>query len=584
MPTLLIEDVTLPPNGSGLVHPITVFASLPEGTLIRLSTDLFSFPTISSGVIDLNSIGYTINGASPGASAVSIGNGFFLSAAHNFGNLTGDYIPSSNSTPQLVRNFGMDGNDAVLFQTDVVSSQQNSMIIFSDPNDASGNLSALGFPGFNPFVQAFNGTTLVNSSGSLEVGRYSTSVGPGNFTGVWTSDSLVFTPGFSGGGVFLEYTLPGGQTQNFLAGIVSTLDAATQFVTVQDSLGQQLTVNTLFVNESYIEPIGDSYQQIANALFSPTNIVNGVNIGGLAMNPNSFAINTLVADAGGNITTIVQGTGFNENIISHAGTSYTIRGEGGYDTVDYRGIAGTITATLNGNTVTVVKTAGGTDTLTGVEAIHGTNNPASGDTFIVASFAAGRQVFINGHSPTGTPQEEGTGKSLHNNGVGGPEDCIIIDPALLAAGAAVTYLTNDGEGVIYLGDERVTYSGIHHVPQQDPADYFWGTSGLGDVGASVGLGDVGDIIVDLSGVVGAITDTLLSGVSLWNLVDSIEVGAGDVSLDLGAFGINTYDASELIGRSPNNLSSGQIISVEGHGSGAAGPAANDNFSCAALAI
>ena len=571
--------------------PFTIINPPPGIPNTAISVDdLFTLITTANNTNNASSIAdldYSFAGGSfATASMVSLGYGFFLSAAHNFGDIPGilgSSVPSGgqyqpftniqeigeggvlsggigntsfdllNPTPSL--NMGNAGQDLSLVRTNLPNAPQNPLIIFSDPNDAYGKLSAFGYPsdsfGLNP---AFNGEILYASSGSLTAGSYSATDGPGDFTGVWTTDTLLFSPGMSGGGVFLEYVLPNGNAQTFLAGIVSTIVTGTILnLNVQTPNGTpfptQFTTNAIQVVESYIEPIGDSYQQFAGLLFTSstqTIVINGVTYNGLGMNPDNFAINTLIGDANGDVTTTIQGTGFHENIISHAGTSYTIRGEEGYDTVDYRGIAGTITATLNGSTVSVVKTAGGTDTLTGVEAIHGTNNPTSGDTFIVASFTPGQQVYINGHSPTGTPQEEGTGKSLHNNGVGGPEDCIIIDPALLAAGAAVTYLTNDGEGVIYLGDERVTYSGIHHVPQQDPADYFWGTSGLGDVGASVGLGDVGDIIVDLSGVAGAITDTLLSGVSLWNLVDSIEVGAGDVTLDLGTLGVDVFTGGDGI--------------------------------------
>ena len=584
-------------------------------TIPTIVTD-FSNPNLQ-GVMDID-----YQDATPidpnlfsGASAIYLGAGYVLTAAHNFAvntlvpegpirdfqfvsipispfSLVNRGVTVLEGTPMAtnlspindsmgvrngnVQSWGSQLYDTAVFQVStpvnpMVENANPRMLIYSDPDEASGTLYIAGYPGL------FGGETLYEDTGTLIDGQHISSNdylygGTQGFSG-WNVDGTDFAirPGMSGSGVWLtpdDSFIPAGQ---YLIGTLS---------------GNSGAGSGLPGSRTSIEDMGGVYNLIAAYIFG------GLSSLAADLLANEFGTHVLISDAdgvaNGQVNNFIQGTGFNEDIYINSSVSIGVDGGGGADTVYYTGSTSGITFDLTGGVVFAERSPAIIDNLVNIDRIQGSS---LADTWVINSLLLSNSINLllgNSNVPI-LPQGEVFGEGAEVLSMeDGTEDTLVIGQALLDAGAAVTYLSEDGSGVVWLESggvtQRVSYTGIYHVPQQDPADYFWGTSGLGDVGASVGLGDVGDIIVDLSGVAGAITDTLLSGVSLWNLVDSIEVGAGDVTLDLGAFGINTYDASELIGRSPNNLSSGQIISVEGHGSGAAGPAANDNFSCAALAI
>ena len=546
----------------------------------------------------------------------------------DFGILQDTQTPTSPINVYNVGNYGgYTGQDIGILQVQsaALSTATNSglaniptnrMIIFSDPGDAIGRLWTGGYVNSgtptNPSPVPVGDSETLAETGSAGLVDLNYVISDeinndGNLVrrSAWEIDSSTgyqIFQGFSGSGFWLEYDVNGDGTiatdgtEQFLAGIVSQFE--------QGSTSYN----------SIIEPIGDAYQQTSNLLFVT-----------LTMNPNDFATNVLIADQDGLQNPITEGTGFNEEIhgrnsifvdddIRSEGGNDTIfaslgddaiNGGSGFDTVDYRGITTNgdfegVWATINGATITVEKrllVAGGTDTLTGIEGIEGT---VIEDNFTVASMVAGVPVLINGQSNAfdpSTPQEplgdlkntvvselppittsggrylsseQAMSASNLNFMIDGTEDTITLAQALWDAGAQVTYYSAFGEGIIYLNGVQIGYTGVHFEPTQ--TDFFGGIP----QGGSVGLTDTGTTTLDLSGVVGAITDTLLSGITLWNLVDEIEVGAGDVSLDLGAFGIDTYDASKSAGRSPNILSSGQNVDEDGHGNGAAGFAANDN--------
>ena len=548
-------------------------------------------PSVSAGPQTINASGVTAGTAHPGQSTIG--------APGSFQNL-GGYAGAGN------------GNDLGVIIASNISTALTAMIIYSDPSEAQGNIFMSGFPGRlldaqgNDLLPGANSNTLFESSGHLSAGNVtgtSTAGGYVTFQGTNNAQAWRGDPGFggaggmSGSGVFL--------TPDNISGLASTQYLAGVFSNGSEPNLTGTTTGGVF------EPMSDIYSGLANLLSN----VFGTNFGAM------FATNALIADQDGVINGVandfVNGTGFNEDIYITNAVGTTVFGGGGFDTVIYSSPNANISLNVEINDVNHTaqrnfvnaqgQTVATTDALINIDAISGTVNS---DTFQINALPSSTPVaqLLDGRSNVFDPNlpqepagdlkntivselppittsggrylssEQAMSASGLNFMIDGTEDTITLAQALWDAGASVTYYSAFGEGIIYLNGVQIGYTGVHFEPTQ--TDFFGGIP----QGGSVGLTDTGTTTLDLSGVVGAITDTLLSGITLWNLVDEIEVGAGDVSLDLGAFGINTYDASELIGRSPNNLSSGQIISVEGHGSGAAGPAANDNFSCTALAI
>ena len=243
---------------------------------------------------------------------------------------------------------------------------------------------------------------------------------------------------------------------------------------------------------------GQSYIDAA----APTNVTGGfTNIPGLppiflppypgvgrnalkdSQYPND-AIDLFITSNDGN-NTINTGWG-NDTIIASSGND-AFDGSFGFDTVDYRQMPSNISVnvfiTVTG--VTVTKSNGaGTDTLTTIEAIFGT---AQSDSFIIDSFLPFTGVTINGGSVLPPP---GNGEAVSSGGrylsaaelaaaSGASEnhddqDTVTVAQALLDGGAAVTYYSDVGEGIIYLNGVSVGYTGIFHESGQDPDDYFAG--------------------------------------------------------------------------------------------------------------
>ncbi|GEM_PF-2506661 len=460
----------------------------------------------------------------------------------------GMQTPQANLSNGLVFNIGgytnfqdQGGSDLAAIRVDgstMTAEHLNPMIIFSDPNDAQGALFSSGFP------TNAGGETQFTLSGQLVAGNYVQQgfEGGTNTNFAWYTN-LEITRGFSGSGVWLSYDVNGdgviapNGSEQFLAGIATQTDGT-------------------------VEPVGDGYFDLALLLFTPINqsfVQNGITYTGLGMNPDDFATNVLIADADGLIfdpvtggmvaNNFVQGTGFNEDIYITNTVGTNVYGGGGHDTVVYRGANADISLYVELNDVSSTaqrsyvnalgQTVQTTDTLVDIDVVEGT---VFADTFRINSLAATTPIptLINGNSNVPpVPGQEGV--SFMEDGT---EDTLIIDQALWDAGARITYMSTDGAGVVWLEQGgttyRLSYTGIYHLPQQDPADYFWGNSGLGDLGATVDIGSTGDVVADFSAVAAPITTSLLAGVSLWNLVDGITVGDGDVTLDLGTLGVTEY--------------------------------------------
>ena len=492
---------------SGLWIGQSIGVSFADGTNWRLDSNMdgdFNDPNDIRGNIDLPTFGI---------STVS---------TNNFGNWRG--INASVNQ----------GNDLALLRVNTSQLSDvpaNQLIIFSDPNEAIGQVWMAGYPNLN-----LGAEIMYETSGSLIGGDY-LSVGANNVWQLPPGTTYNSAGGQSGAGVWLTYD-PDGATgsvpaQHYLAGIHSGLLSGS--------------------NTPFVEPIGDAYIELGTQLAT----IFGTNFGSM------FATNVLIADADGNVTPIVQGTGFNEDIYVNANASvnYTINAGGGRDTVFYTGLTGTITATI-GATNTTVAHGAFTDTLNGVEFITGTTRS---DAINIVGLTAGTVRMINGGSTLATPQElpstksatvsealAGGGRLLSAAQIAAlafketgvvfnheDQDTVTIGQALLDAGAMITYYSPQGEGVVRLNGVQIGYRGIFHEPGQN--DFFGGIP----VGGLVTLTDIGDTLLDLSGVVGAVTNALLSGISVdhLGLVDTIAT-AGDAILDLGALGIDIFNGGD----------------------------------------
>ena len=353
-----------------------------------------------------------------------------------------------------------------------------------------------------------------------------------------------------------------------------------------DSLIQAVSGNP-FVPLSYV---GNLTQAGSEALVSPSNefgpySVFNANSGGLIIGGNQ---NSNLLEGSIN-SDVIMGFDGNDTFLASLGNDRLYGGDGELlsmsamfgvgnepfiDTVDYRGLGGTVVAVISNNAVTVDKGLGrGVDTLVGIESIFGTNQA---DRFIVESLTSGVQ-FINGFAPLANQNSQ----SLQtNNRLSSSDDKanvtvvnaadlnnvmfmtsdaeIEISQALLDAGAQVTYLTDEGQGVVWLETNGVTqmisYSGVFNEPGQ--TQFF---EGLTD-GATVGLTETGNVMLDFSGSTEAIDSDVLNAIPLFNLVDEF-VGSnlGD-DIDLALTGLTDFfggDAGDAVtGTDDGNMISG----------------------------
>ena len=410
------------------------------------------------------------------------------------------------------------------------SMNRNSMIIFSDPGEAQGALFTAGYP-----TLTAGGEISYYTTGSLTLGSYQVNPVNGrtadNF--VWfASNNFDFSQGQSGAGVWLEYD-PDGPTgpQNaryFLAGMASQTDGT-------------------------VEPISDSYAALGNQLSS----IFGPGFGSL------FATNVLIADKdgigpNGQLNDFVQGTGFNEDIYIDSLMGITVNGGGGFDTINYASLSGGIDFIQGPNSISALRDNGPTDTLSNIDYIIGS---VFADTFDINNFLFSQSLqTIIGNSvvpPFNQNLTDKDGNSLESADGGrnlsaaaalaasgqlhmltGDEDTISVSQALFDAGAQVTYLTAQGEGVIWLEQNGITqmisYTGIFNEVGQTA--FFDGL----DNGGTTGLNETGGLVLDLSTSSVAIDAALLGGISLFNLVDEfIGSDLGD-TIDLALTGLENF--------------------------------------------
>jgi len=451
--------------------------------------------------------------------------------------------------------------NATFFQPGVEASR---MIVFANPNDAINMVTDVNVFGY-AVVNGVNNGSIYRDNGTI-AGVVSVTANDGTSGNVYVFSPPINTiGGVSGGPYYFDVDINGDGAADLVGvGAVHSGERDTTFgfraiAAVFDTENYQAVATSVLTSGLSISSSFSGFnaaRQVIIADQSNAGVLNGT-----FFNEDIFTSNSAVGDiinAGNGDDIIFASTG--TDTINGGGGTIPLGGRRFHDIVDYSLLNAGVNADITGSfAATVVKTGGnGTDILTDIEHLRGT---AFSDTFTISAVSS--NMFIEGFSAP-IPQElpdaknatvaevyQGGGRLLsaaqlaaQSGGLFNHEDqdTLIVVQALLDAGAAVTYYTGSGNGIIYLNGIEIGYQGFFHEPIQEQEDFFAGIP----VGGSVGFNDIGDTVLDLSGVVGAITDTLLSGITLWNLVDEIEVGAGDVSLDLGAFGINTYDGSDAV--------------------------------------
>lgn len=324
------------------------------------------------------------------------------------------------------------------------------------------------------------GETLWETTGFLEAGRYEF-----DNNGFWRVDGdFDVATGQSGSGVWLSYLNLGASSQEFyLAGVISNNIGSTNGVA---GPAPDLSTN--------IDPLGDHYIQLASYLQ-----IQGYDL-------STFQTNVLVADQDGFRTRIVpnpvdsinlpptavterndfvQGTGFNEDIYIDSTVGITVDGGGGFDTVVYAPLSGGINFLQGPNSISALRDKGAIDTLSNIDHVIGS---VFADTFQINNFLLNQslETIIGNSLVPSTPQQgiPSNNGNLFESADGGRnfsaaeliadsglldvttgnEDTIFVSQDLLDAGAQVTYLTTQGEGVIWLETggvtQRITYTGI----------------------------------------------------------------------------------------------------------------------------
>lgn len=586
--------------------------------------------TLDDFTIDLNiSVSAQNEGQAVAGTAIYIGGGFALTAAHNLFNSNipefnaplaaavnattpfGQIFPNLALSPQFTNDQGVtsgapfgagipglnvqnlgdfiatgNGDDIGLVSgiRNAPNTDPIPFVIFLDASEAEGNITMFGFPGSTNPNDDLDSNTLFISEGTISAGNVLASQSnAGGFATFQTANGVAqlyrgdpgfgSIGGFSGAAVTLN---PGGSLAGFELPNELILGILTNG-SVPDITG--VDTGALF------EPMSDIYADLANVLFNQ-----------LELNPNNFATNALIADQDGFqqvfnsetgqfqnvVNNFVQGTGFNEDIYISSTVSIGVDGGGGFDTVDYSSWSGGVTLESQ-NGIVFVERNGGTiiDSLTDINQVNGTTNA---DQFTINSDLLNQGFnFLSGNSfvPT-SPQAEpldkdgnpleapGGGRNLSAaqtlaasgvlNMTTGDEDTISVSQALFDAGAQVTYLTAQGEGVIWLEQngvtQMITYTGIFNEVGQ--TQFFGGLPS----GTMTGLNDTGGVVLDFSGSDTAIDASVLGGISLFNLVDEfIGTDLGD-TVDLLLTGLDDFfggagDDTIFGGGADNILSGGE---------------------------
>jgi len=209
---------------------------------------------VANNAVDLDSRSARYSG---GGSAVSIGDGVLLTAAHNF-NLNGESVTRVEATLREghddegdtktarsgdIHNIGdwsVAGNsepsDFAVVTTDISNAPTASMIVFENPNDAAGKIESAGYPGQSPF----NGEDMYKTEGTLSPNSLRTA-SAGDFlitkkdSSPTSDDGMGAVRGQSGSGVQLDYEL-------------NSNDSRLKSVNLDDKLAGTMTYGSLDTN------------------------------------------------------------------------------------------------------------------------------------------------------------------------------------------------------------------------------------------------------------------------------------------------------------------------------------------------
>lgn len=307
-----------------------------------------------------------------------------------------DYIVALGADPDSYRddidNDGtpdvtLAGFDTSLFYGDRLASTGEfydgpaaSMLIANDPNDLSGNVTVLGYPGGGNSLNGQAGV-LHQTTGTLAAGGYTQQSVGSDIGGYFTIDGAEAVGGMSGGGTFLDFDADGdGTAETYLIGTTSR----TGFIDVPGPND----IN--FVQSTSLSP---HYADLAAA-------IEGLS-GTDARDADDFARMTLLsAQTAGSSLTTVQGQFFHEDIyggvnadtLLGAGGDDRLFGRDGNDSLD----GGTGADTLDGGS--------GNDVLTGGEGADWFAGTGLGDgaSDVVTDFEAtgGDVIDLSSHFAT----------------------------------------------------------------------------------------------------------------------------------------------------------------------------------------
>ncbi|MEL6999496.1 MAG: calcium-binding protein [Pseudomonadota bacterium] len=324
---------------------------------------------------------------------VHIGGGLYLSAGHVFFQFVNPDAPRSADDYRLMTGEGLvaplthtiagpdfsdtftnhgwgteGGSDISSVLSADATDVSIPMIIYADPNEASGTLATYGFP----VDGGFDGSTMVEVSGTLATNSHLTvPTGNGDMTVLTSNIGMQVYSGQSGSGMWLTNDMDGdGVQETYLAGIVS-LDI--QYVGGLHSTG--------------FEPLGDIYTEL------------GATIDAAGLNADDFARATLVSGQTlGSAHTSVEGTSLNEDIIGGVNAD-TLDGNGGDD--DLAGGAGD-DVLVGGHGFDTLDGGDGADSLDGgigTDFLYGGDGDdtlTAGQGRDVLDGGAGNDVFIDG--------------------------------------------------------------------------------------------------------------------------------------------------------------------------------------------
>ena len=280
---------------------------------------------------------------------------------------------------------------------------------------------------------------------------------------------------------------------------------------------------------------------------------------------------------GSNYNDTVYGTS-SDNIFFGSGGSDTLNGDAGFDTASYAGATGTVTVNLTTNTV--IKSAGGTDTLVSIEKVIGTNGI---DSFIgsagddVFDGGAGADSFDGGAggSDTVSYASAAGGKSVNlQTGVNTDGDTFISIENLVGSAYGDILVGDAGNNVIEggLGNDSLD-GGVGN----DTASYAGATSAvqvsLAIAGAQATGGAGTDTLSNFENLLGSAYNDTLTGDGNANILnggdgDDLLIGGAGADTLIGGQGIDTASYATAV--------AGVAVTINGVGT--AGDANGDALS------